>query len=204
MERYWKARSTTLTTPTESASNTAQPDTADKSILSDFDHHHLALLSNQAKDEGWESEMCQYLKDLPADVMKDTDIVKWWQVCWHCVLIVIDYTDYNLLQNNGASYPTLRHIALDYLPCLALSVPCERLFSAGGEVATKRRAQLGAARFEELQMMKFAWRNNIGDLAAWNSGQVEEIDNEMREYEDMLVADRDFEEWDKSADEFVI
>jgi hypothetical protein len=204
MERYWKARSTTLTAPTESASNTAQPDTADESILSEFDRHRLALLSNQAEDEGWESEMRRYLKDLPADVTKDTDIVKWWQVCWHCVLIVIDYADYNLLQNNGALYPTLRRIALDYLPCLASSVPCERLFSAGGEVATKRRAQLGAARFEELQMMKFAWRNNIGDLAAWNSGQVEEIDNEMREYEDMLVADRDFEEWDKSADEFVI
>jgi len=78
---------------------------------------------------------------------------------------------------------------LDYLPCQALSVPCERLFSAGGEVATKQQAQLGTAQFEELQMMKFAWRNNIGDLAAWNSAQVEEIDNEMREYEDMLVSD---------------
>ena len=53
-------------------------------------------------------------------------------------------------------------------------------------------------------MMKFAWRNNIGDLAAWNSAQVEEIDNEMREFEDMLISDRDFEEWDKPADELVI
>ena len=53
-------------------------------------------------------------------------------------------------------------------------------------------------------MMKFAWRNNIGDLAAWNSAQIEEFDNEMREFEDMLDADRDFEEWNKSADEFVI
>jgi len=53
-------------------------------------------------------------------------------------------------------------------------------------------------------MMKFAWRNNIGDLAAWNSAQVEEIDNEMQEFEDMLVSDQDFEEWDKSADELVI
>jgi hypothetical protein len=101
-------------------------------------------------------------------------------------------------------YPTLRRIALDYLPCQASSVPCERLFSAGGEVATKRRAQLGAARFEELQMMKFAWRNNIGDLAAWNSAQVEEIGHEMQEYEDMFVADQDFEEWDKSVNEPVI
>ena len=58
--------------------------------------------------------------------------------------------------------------------------------------------------FEELQMMKFAWRNNIGDLAAWNSAQVEEVDNEMWEYKDMLISDWDFEEWDKPADELVI
>jgi hAT family C-terminal dimerisation region len=97
-------------------------------------------------------------------------------------------------------YPTLRRIALDYLACQASSVPCEHLFSAGGEVATKRRARLGAVRFEELQMMKFAWRNNIGDLAAWNSSQVEEIEDEATQYEDMLVADQDLDEWDKLAD----
>lgn len=93
---------------------------------------------------------------------------------------------------------------IDYLPCQASLVPCECLFSAGGEVATKQQAQLGAAWFEELQMMKFAWRNNIRDLAAWNSAQVEDIDNEMREYEDMLIADQDFEKWDKSVDELII
>jgi hypothetical protein len=51
-------------------------------------------------------------------------------------------------------------------------------------------------------MMKFAWRNNIGDLAAWNSSQIEEIEDEIRHYEDMLVADREFNEWDRLADEF--
>jgi hAT family C-terminal dimerisation region len=99
-------------------------------------------------------------------------------------------------------YPTLRRIAIDYLPCQASSVPCERLFSAGDEIATKRHAQLGAARFEELQVMKFAWRNNIGDLAAWNSAQVEEVD-EMKEFQYLLAADGEHEEWDKDADEFV-
>jgi hypothetical protein len=33
--------------------------------------------------------------------------------------------------------------------------------------------------------MKFAWRQNITDLAAWNSGLVEEIDV----YSDMLAVD---------------
>jgi hypothetical protein len=52
-------------------------------------------------------------------------------------------------------------------------------------------------------MMKFAWRNNIGDLASWNSSQIEEID-EISQYKDMLVADRDLDEWDKLADEIHI
>ena len=69
------------TNPTNStgANNIMPPN--DESILSEFDRHRLNLLSNQAEDEGWQSEMCRYLKDLPADVTKDTDIVKWWQVC---------------------------------------------------------------------------------------------------------------------------
>jgi hypothetical protein len=75
MEWYWKARpATTPTTPTEDPNNPVQLNK--KSILSEFDRHHLTLLSSQDKDE-----VCQYLKDLPTDVMKDIDIVKWWQVC---------------------------------------------------------------------------------------------------------------------------
>ena len=104
-----------------------------------------------------------------------------------------------LLQNNGESYPTLRRIALDYLACQALSVPCEQCFSAGGEIATKRQSQLGALRLEKLVMMKSSWKNNIGDLATWNSVKVEEVEEEvgdgMMEYEDMLTADLDHEEW---------
>ena len=100
-------------------------------------------------------------------------------------------------------YPTLRRIAIDYLACQASSVPCEWLFSGGGKVAMKWRAQLGAAWFEELQVLKFAWRNNVGDLATWNSVQVEDID-EMKEYRDLLVADVEQDEWDKTEDEMII
>lgn len=35
--------------------------------------------------------------------------------------------------------------------------------------------------------MKFAWRNNITDLAAWNFGLVEEVD--LAEFEALLDAD---------------
>jgi hypothetical protein len=103
-------------------------------------------------------------------------------------------------QDNGHCYPTLRRVALDFLPCQASSVPCERLFSGGGEIATKRRARLGAEHFEELQMMKFVWRNNIGDLVAWNSAQVEEVD-ELKEYEDLLMGDEELGDWDLAEDE---
>ena len=48
------------------------------SILSEFDRHRLTLLLDQ--DDGWQAELHQYLKDMPTNVMKDTDIVEWWQV----------------------------------------------------------------------------------------------------------------------------
>ena len=42
-------------------------------------------------------------------------------------------------------------------------------------------------------MMKFAWRNNIGELATWNSAQVEVVDDEMKEYSDLLIGDKEQE-----------
>jgi len=80
MEKYWKAHpAASPTPPAASTSGVAQPNEA--SILSEYDRHCLVLLSSQNEDEGWQPEMRRYLKDLPADVTKDTDIVKWWQVC---------------------------------------------------------------------------------------------------------------------------
>ena len=72
-------------------------------------------------------------------------------------------------------YPTLARIALDVLPIQASSIPCERLFSDGGWAAVRDRSRLGSERFEQLQMMKNAWRNNVVDLAAWNANMFEEI-----------------------------
>ena len=51
--------------------------------------------------------------------------------------------------------------------------------------------------------MKSTWKNNIGDLAAWNSSQVEEIDDEMKEYRDLLAADREQVRWDNPEVEVV-
>ena len=35
--------------------------------------------------------------------------------------------------------------------------------------------------------MKFAWRHNVVDVAAWNSNEVEQVD--LEEYTDLLIAD---------------
>lgn len=52
--------------------------------------------------------------------------------------------------------------------------------------------------------MKFAWRNNIGDLATWNSAEVEVVDDdELKLYHDLLVGDGEQEVWDKTIDEVV-
>ena len=73
-------------------------------------------------------------------------------------------------------------------------MPCERLFSASKQVADDWRATLGSNTFEELQLMKFAWHNNILDLAAWNLRHAEEID--LDEYEGLLKADEFTDEID--------
>jgi hypothetical protein len=49
------------------------------SIISDYDIYRQTLVASE-DDEGWAAELRHYLKDMPADVMKETDIVEWWQV----------------------------------------------------------------------------------------------------------------------------
>jgi hypothetical protein len=72
MENYWKNRPQAPPTdlPTDIASGSAG---------SDYDRYRLTLLSAMECDE-WEAELRRYLKDMPADVTPDTDIVEWWQV----------------------------------------------------------------------------------------------------------------------------
>jgi hypothetical protein len=78
MEKYWKncPRAPPATTPTTPTTG----DTDTTSVLSDFHQYHLTLLAMD-ENEGWEAELRQYLKDMPADVMPETDIILWWQVC---------------------------------------------------------------------------------------------------------------------------
>jgi hypothetical protein len=53
---------------------------ASASTLSDYDRYWQTLVASE-HNEGWTAELRRYLKDMPPDVTKETDIVEWWQVC---------------------------------------------------------------------------------------------------------------------------
>ena len=55
---------------------------------------------------------------------------------------------------------------------------------------------MGLVVFEEVTITKSAWGPGLGDVAAWNAAQMEEVGN--FDFEQMLVDDGDQEEWDKS------
>jgi hypothetical protein len=171
-------------------------------LSSEYDRYRQSLLETD-KGEGWSSELRHYLKDRPGDVTKDTDIINWWQVSRFGPFYRIPCL--TLLQNHAALYPTLARMALDILPSQASSVPCERLFSASKQTADLRRASLGAKRFEELQIMKFAWRKNNPDHSAQNWAQIEEV--QLGEYCEILEVEETLAEWDQQlldADEFIL
>jgi hypothetical protein len=78
MEKYWKnqpqAPSRVLLI------NKRSGNVGSASVLSDYDQYHFNLLSTTECD-GWMVELHCYLKDMPADVSSETDVVEWWQVC---------------------------------------------------------------------------------------------------------------------------
>jgi len=66
------------------------------------------------------------------------------------------------------------------------------------EIADDCHAHLGPKKFEELQIMKFAWRSNIPDLAVWNSSVVEEVD--LWEFEQPLSLENQAEQNNSESD----
>ena len=77
--RAWKNAPSTCMT--HHVSPVVMEEQMDDSITSKFDWHCLSLMS-QEKHEGWEAESHWYLKELPTNVRKDSDILQWWQVCF--------------------------------------------------------------------------------------------------------------------------
>ncbi|KIJ50082.1 hypothetical protein M422DRAFT_160137, partial [Sphaerobolus stellatus SS14] len=60
---------------------------------------------------------------------------------------------------HAAEYPTLSHIAHDYLAIQGSAVPCERCFSSSGQTGTNRRNYLLPKTFEALQILKKAYKS---------------------------------------------
>ena len=116
MEKYWKnwpqalsIVTVSLTTSDATSGNTE----LSASVLSYYNQYCCTLLATTECD-GWKAELQHYLKDMPADVSLETDIVEWWQVC----LVIILHHRYclNYQWNHCNSYSTLARIALDILP----------------------------------------------------------------------------------------
>ena len=50
-------------------------------------------------------------------------------------------------------------------------------------------------KFENLQIMKSAWKKDLVDLTAWNAGQIEEIDGDIQMYEELIRKDALINSW---------
>ena len=72
----------------------------------------------------------------------------------------------------------------------ASSVPCEHLFSTGGEIATDRHSHLGSDHFEQLQILKHGWHNTIVDHATFNFSQLDE--HYLQNFEELYLMDEEF------------
>jgi hypothetical protein len=55
------------------------PASAEPRVLSEFDKLCKTLLADDA-EEGWASKLCCYFNTMKRGVMKEMDLVEWWQV----------------------------------------------------------------------------------------------------------------------------
>ena len=79
MEKYWKTRPQAPPRVLPMDVTSGDDGLGSASVLSDYDRYRRTLLSTTECD-GWQAELRCYLKDMPADVSSETDIVEWWQV----------------------------------------------------------------------------------------------------------------------------
>lgn len=131
-------------------------------------------------DTGAYDELVRYLADKFRDVTKDTDTVEWWQVRCRVlqasVLLILS-------QKHADIYPTLARMAIDILPIPASSVSCERLFSRAKLTSTDRRSRLGPDLFEALECLKYNWKDKVVDYARANAQEVEEVFEDILDYQ---------------------
>ena len=90
---------------------------------------------------------------------------------------------------------------MDVCTILPTSIPCEHLFSAGAEIATNCRSHLDADKFEQLQILKHTWLDNVVDVACLNLSTTDE--EYLDEFWELLKRDVELVEWD-NADKTVV
>ncbi|KAH7903215.1 hypothetical protein BJ138DRAFT_1020984 [Hygrophoropsis aurantiaca] len=83
MAEYWKERRRDVPRPRTTLAPARATSSAKANTLeSDFDRHRRQLVEQATleQDAGWAAELRRYIKDMPEDVSKETDIVEWWSV----------------------------------------------------------------------------------------------------------------------------
>jgi hAT family C-terminal dimerisation region len=86
-------------------------------------------------------------------------------------ILYISATD-RKAQINGAAFPTLFVMAMDYLPIQASAVPCERIFSSSAETNTKKRNRISPLLMEALQMLKFHLKKErLNFMQGWTTSE---------------------------------
>ena len=91
MEAYWRKRQRVA--PTQERRLVPQlgdDDSDDSSPKSAFDCLRQSLIVDE-EDEGWAPELRRYLKDIPAEVTRETDIVNWWSVCDSACIYLVSF-----------------------------------------------------------------------------------------------------------------
>ena len=98
MEEYWPKRlgqpaqdtapQCDATSATSQATGGSTAGTASKARPREdaYDRTRRERLEKEARSGGWKKELRRYLDDPAAEVAKDTDTVKWWEVSTPCTL----------------------------------------------------------------------------------------------------------------------
>lgn len=76
------------------------------------------------------------------------------------------------------------------------------MFSSGKLTAGALRSRLSVSRFEQMQLLKFAWKEDLVDMAGENSDEVEEIDLLMEAFVELVEDDEEIVNWDDPVEVF--
>jgi len=93
----------------------------------------------------------------------------------------------------------LARIVLYVLPSQVSSVLCKWLFLDSKQITIDHWACLDSTVFEELVIMRFAWRPDLYDMAAWTAFKQKKVESFLN-FKKMLDDDNAFLAWEKKLD----